>query len=65
MTVGAELIGNSSKSLGETGPIGLNVGALLSVGKGQILMFSGGRDLPGPNHFFTYVAYYRTWGPRG
>ena len=65
MTVGAEIISNSPKALGETGETGFNLGALLSVGKGQTLMVSAGRDFHGPNHFYTYVAYYWTWGPRG
>ena len=65
MTVGAEVICNSPRALGETGETGFNLGALLSVGKGQIFMASAGRDLHGPNRFFAYVAYYLTWGPRG
>jgi hypothetical protein len=65
VTVGAEVISNSPKACGETGETGFNLGALLSVGKGQILMFSAGRDFHGPNRFFAYVAYYKTWGPRG
>jgi hypothetical protein len=65
VTVGAEVISNSPKALGETGETALNLGALLSVGKGQSLIFSAGRDIHGSNHFFSYVAYYRTWGPHG
>jgi hypothetical protein len=64
ITVGAEVITNSPRAIGETGETGVNLGALLSVGKGQILMFSAGRDLHGPSRFFAYVAYYRTWGPQ-
>lgn len=62
ITVGAEVISNSQRAVGETGETGFNLGALLSTGKGQILMFSGGRDFHGPNHFYAYVAYYWTWG---
>ena len=65
ITVGAEITANSPKAVGETGESGFNLGALLSVGKGQIFMVSAGRDLHGPNHFYAYVAYYWTWGPRG
>lgn len=65
LTVGAEVMGHSPAAVGETGETGLNLGALLSVGKGQILMASAGRDVHGPNHFFAYVAYYWTWGRRG
>ncbi|MGA2533612.1 MAG: hypothetical protein ABSG19_11320 [Candidatus Aminicenantales bacterium] len=65
ITVGAEVISNSSKALGDSGETAFNLGALLSVGKGQILMFSAGRDLHGPNRLFAYVAYYWTWGPSG
>jgi len=65
ITVGAEITANSSKAPGETGETGFNLGALLSVGKGQIFMVSAGRDLHGPSHFYAYAAYYWTWGPRG
>ena len=65
ITVGAEVIANSPRAIGETGETGVNLGALLSVGKGKILMFSAGRDLHGPSRFFAYVAYYMTWGPQG
>jgi hypothetical protein len=65
LTVGAELMGHSPSAVGQTGEMGLNLGALLSVGKGQILMASAGRDLHGPDRFFAYVAYYWTWGPPG
>jgi len=64
ITVGAEIISTSSRAVGETGETGFNLGAILSVGKGQTLMVSAGRDIRGPNRFYTYVAYYRTWGPR-
>jgi hypothetical protein len=64
ITVGAEITSNSPKAVGETGETGFNLGALLSVGKGQTLMVSAGRDFHGPNRFFAYVAYYKTWGPQ-
>ena len=65
LTVGAEVMGHSASADGQTGETGLNLGALLTVGKGQVLMASGGLDLHGPNRFFAYVAYYWTWGPAG
>ncbi len=65
LTVGAELLGHTPSAVGQTGETGVNLGALLAVGKGQILMASAGRDLHGPNRFFAYVAYYWTWGPAG
>ena len=65
LTVGAEITGHSPAAVGEPGETGVNLGALLTVGKGQILMASGGRDVHGPNHFFAYIAYYWTWGARG
>jgi hypothetical protein len=65
ITVGAEIISNSPKALGETDETGFNLGALLSVGRGQTLMASAGGDFHGPNHFYAYLAYCRTWGPRG
>ncbi len=64
LTVGAELMGHSPSADGQPGETGLNLGALLTVGKGQVLMASAGLDLHGPNRFFAYVAYYWTWGPR-
>lgn len=63
LTVGAELIGHSPSAVGASGETGINLGALVAVGKGQVLMASAGRDLHGPNRFFAYVAYYWTWGP--
>lgn len=65
LTVGAELTGHTSAALGESGETGINLGALLSLGNGQILMASAGRDIHGPNHLFAYIAYYWTWGPAG
>jgi hypothetical protein len=65
LTVGVELMGHSPSAVGQTGETGVNLGALLSVVKGQVLMASAGRDLHGPNRFFAYIAYYWTWGPAG
>ena len=65
LTLGAELIANSPSVVGKAGETAFNLGALLSVGKGQVLMASAGRDFHGDNHFFAYAAYYWTWGPRG
>jgi len=65
LTIGAELTGHSPSSVSDAGETALNLGAMLTVGKGRILMASAGRDIHGPNAFFAYVAYYWTWGPSG
>ena len=64
LTVGAEIIHNTAGAVGETDQTALNFGALISVKKGQVIMFSAGRDIHGPNRFFAYAAYYWTWGPQ-
>ena len=64
LTVGAEIIHNTASAIGETDQTALNFGALVSVKKGQVIMFSAGRDIRGPNRFFAYAAYYWTWGPK-
>lgn len=64
VTVGAEIVANSPKALGETGEAGVNVGALVSIGRGQTLMVSAGRNFQSPSRFFTYLAYFKTWGPQ-
>lgn len=63
LTAGVELVGHTPSAVGQSGETGLNLGALLAVGKGQVLMASAGRDVHGPERFFAYVAYYWTWGP--
>ena len=64
VTVGAEIVRNTQSQIGQTGETAVNLGALLSVRKGRVIMFSAGHDLQGPNRFFAYAAFYWTWGPR-
>ena len=64
LTMGAEIIHNTATAVGGTDRTALNLGALITVKKGQIIMFSAGRDIHGPNRFFAYAAYYWTWGPQ-
>jgi hypothetical protein len=63
VTVGAELIRNTPDSVGSTGETAFNLGTLITIGDGKIIMFSAGRDIHGENTFFAYVALYWTWGP--
>ncbi len=63
LTVGAEIVHNTPRAVGGTDETALNFGALVCVKKGQVIMFSAGRDIRGPNRFFAYMAYYWTWGP--
>ena len=64
LTMGAEIIHSTATAVGGTDRTALNLGALIAVKKGQIIMFSAGRDIHGPNRFFAYAAYYWTWGPK-
>jgi hypothetical protein len=65
LTLGAEVTGHSPAAEGQDGVTAINLGGLLSVGKGQVIMLSAGRDVHGPDRFFAYIAYYWTWGPAG
>jgi hypothetical protein len=64
LTAGVELIRNTPDSAGSRGETAFNLGALVTIGDGKIIMFSAGRDIRGDNRFFTYVALYWTWGPK-
>jgi hypothetical protein len=64
ITVGVELFRNTPDSAGSSGETALNFGALVTIGKGKIVMFSAGRDIQGDNCFFGYIALYWTWGPQ-
>jgi hypothetical protein len=64
-TAGLEVIHNTPDEVGGESETGLDLGALLTLREGHVIMFSGGRDIHGPNRFYMYAAYYRTWGPRG
>lgn len=63
LTAGLELVRNTPSEIGGRGETAVNFGALVSIRRDQLIIFSGGHDLRGPNRFFMYVAYYRTWGP--
>ena len=63
LTVGGEIVHNTASGVGKASQTVLNFGALVSVKKGQVIMFSAGRDVHDPDLFFAYVAYYWTWGP--
>jgi len=64
VTVGAELFGNTSSAIGQSGQTGFNLGAIVSLGGGHQIMLSAGRDIHGPNTLFFYIACYLTTGPR-
>jgi hypothetical protein len=64
VTLGAEIFTSTATARGESTTIGLNWGAIVSLGGGSAALVSIGRDIRGPNTFFMYAAYYLTFGPR-
>ena len=64
VTLGAEIFASTPSVKGELTTVGLNLGAILSIGGGAAALVSVGRDIRGPNTFFMYVGYYLTFGPR-
>ena len=61
VTVGGELIHNTPNAVGALSETALNLGALVTIGEGKVIMFSAGRDIRGDNRFFGYVALDHTW----
>ncbi len=64
LTVGAEVLHNTSSAVDVASETGFTVGALLQAGKGQIVA-SIGRDFKGPNRLLLFVGYDLAWGERG
>ncbi len=62
LTLGAEIFNNSPKAKGRSDETGFNVGGYLNLSEKHHILFSAGRDLKGPNTFFSYLAYQWTLG---
>ncbi len=64
LTLGGEVFYNTPTAKGEGGQTGFNIGAIVNFTDEHHLLFSAGRDIHGPNRFFSYIAYQLTIGPR-
>jgi hypothetical protein len=63
LEAGAEVFHNSASVAGGRAETAFNAGVLWSVGRGQQIILSAGRDIRGSGSFAMFVGYYLQLGP--
>jgi hypothetical protein len=61
LTLGAEIYHETSMALGDDGHTAFNIGGYFNFDDHNHILFSAGRDIQGPNRFFSYLAYQLTF----
>ncbi len=60
VSVGGEIFGNTTSTVGESGRTAVNLGAIITLRQDHDIMLSLGRDIHGPDDFYMYLAYHFT-----